>query len=50
MPETAFGRVAVMTSPRELDYAEYPLPAPEPGAILGDTGCRIRPASSAETS
>lgn len=34
MPETEYGRVAVMTSPRELDYAEYPLPAPEPGAIL----------------
>ncbi|MHC6592865.1 zinc-binding dehydrogenase [Arthrobacter sp. C152] len=34
MPETAYGRIAVMTSPRELDYTEYPLPAPEPGAIL----------------
>jgi threonine dehydrogenase-like Zn-dependent dehydrogenase len=34
MNETSYGRVAVMTSPRVLDYAEYPLPAPEPGAIL----------------
>ncbi|WP_426007344.1 zinc-binding dehydrogenase [Paenarthrobacter sp. NyZ202] len=34
MPEPLNGRVAVMTSPRELDYAEFPLPAPEPGAIL----------------
>jgi threonine dehydrogenase-like Zn-dependent dehydrogenase len=34
MTEIAYGRVAVMTSPRELDYAEYPLPAPGPGAIL----------------
>jgi threonine dehydrogenase-like Zn-dependent dehydrogenase len=34
MSETAYGRIAVMTSPRELDYAEYPLPVPEPEAIL----------------
>ncbi|WP_083706174.1 zinc-binding dehydrogenase [Arthrobacter sp. QXT-31] len=34
MHETSYGRVAVMTSPRVLDYAEYALPAPEPGAIL----------------
>ena len=34
MPETAYGRTAVVTSLGELEHADYPLHAPEPGAIL----------------
>ncbi len=33
-PETAYGRTAVVTSLGELEHADYPLHAPEPGAIL----------------
>lgn len=34
MAQPPLGRIAYMAKPRELAYAEYPLPEPEPGAIL----------------
>lgn len=30
------GRIAYMSEPRKLEYADYPLPEPGPGAILGE--------------
>ena len=34
MVETAHGTVAVMTSPRELDFAEFPVPVPGRGSLV----------------
>ena len=36
MDEIRTGRLALMTSPRELAYQEYEVPAPEPGALVMD--------------
>lgn len=34
MDAITYGKVAVMTRPRELEFAEYPVPAPGPGALV----------------
>lgn len=34
MRETMHGKVAVMTNPRELSFAEYPVPQPGPGDVV----------------